>query len=187
MAYVPRLNDNGIRGNYKWYSRNPFYTSGYGLPNCTCYAWGRFWEISDPNNTGANRPNNLPRGNGNQWYNQNWYYEKNPSVPKLGSIVCFGGASPGHVAVVEEIRDGGNTIVTSNSDWQGRFFYTETLQRRPDGKFRHPHRTKLYLSQGFIYNPFADDTPTPPTPSGSTKTKKFPWPVAWKHWSNFKH
>ena len=188
MAYDPRLNDNGIRGNYKWYSRNPFYTSGYGLPNCTCYAWGRFWEISDPNNTGANRPNNLPRGNGNQWYSQNWYYEKDPYTPKLGSVVCFGGASPGHVAVVEEIRDGGNTIVTSNSDWQGRFFYTETLQRRPDGKFRHPHRSKTYLSQGFIYNPFAGDAPGPsPEPTDKITKKKFPWPVAWHHWSNFKH
>ena len=187
MSYTPRLDDNGIRGNYKWYSRNPFYQNGYGLPNCTCYAWGRFWEISDPNNTGANRPNNLPTGNGNQWYSQNWYYEKNPSVPKLGSIVCFGGASPGHVAVVEEIRDGGNTIVTSNSDWKGRFFYTETLRRRSDGKFQHPHRSKTYLSQGFIYNPFAGDTPGPSPVPTTTVKKKFPWPVAWNHWSNFKH
>ena len=187
MSFTPRFNDNGIVGNYKWYSRNPFYTSGYGLPNCTCYAWGRFWEISDPNNTGANRPINLPRGNGNQWYDQNWYYEKNTYTPKLGAVVCFGGASPGHVAVVEEIRDDGDTIVTSNSDWKGRFFYTETLHRRPDGKFRHPHRTKIYLSQGFIYNPFAGDTPGPsPTPTTTVK-KKFPWPVAWQHWSNFKH
>lgn len=188
MAYVPRLNDNGIRGNYKWYSRNPFYISGYGLPNCTCYCWGRFWEISDPNNTGANMPINLPLGNGNQWYAQAWRYERNPSIPKLGSVICFGGASPGHVAVVEEIRNNGNTIVTSNSDWQGKFFYLETLDRRSDGKFRHPHKTKLYLSQGFIYNPYADDSPTPtPTPTSTDSKDKFPFPVAWRHWTNFKH
>lgn len=185
MAYTPRLNDNGIRDNYKWYSRNPFYIAGYGLPNCTCYAWGRFWEIGDPNNTGANRPH-LPTGNGNQWYNQVIGYEKNNYTPKLGSVICFGGASPGHVAIVEEIRDNGDTIVTSNSDWQGRFFYTETLRRRPDGKFRHPHRSKLYLSQGFIYNPYVDISPTP-TPSGDLPAHKYPWVIALHHWRNFKY
>ena len=45
MAFTPRLNDNGILNNPKWYSDNPFYQSGYGMPNCTCYAWGRFWEV----------------------------------------------------------------------------------------------------------------------------------------------
>lgn len=34
-AYVPRLTDQGVRGNPYWYSRNPFYLAGYGLPNCT--------------------------------------------------------------------------------------------------------------------------------------------------------
>lgn len=188
MAYVPRTNDNGIRGNYKWYSRNPFYLSGYGLPNCTCYAWGRFWEISDPSNTGANRPH-LPTGNGNQWWGQVVGYQKNTTTPKLGSVICFGGASPGHVAIVEEIKNNGNTIVTSNSDWNGRFFYLEELNRRSDGKFRHPHRSKLYLSQGFIYNPYADDTPSlSPTPSVVSEEKDgFPWGVALHKWYNFKH
>ena len=190
MAYVPRLNDDGIRGNYKWYSRNPFYQSGYGLPNCTCYAWGRFWEIGDPSNTGANRPH-LPTGNGNQWWGQVVGYQKNTTTPKLGSVICFGGAYPGHVAIVEEIRDNGNTIVTSNSDWQAppdRFFYTETLHRRSDGKFRHPHRSKLYLSQGFIYNPYAEDTPSPtPTPTTSEEKEGFPWGVALHSWYKFKH
>lgn len=40
MEYIPRLNDNGMMGSRYWYSNtNPFYASGYGLPNCTCYAW----------------------------------------------------------------------------------------------------------------------------------------------------
>lgn len=186
MTYVPRTNADGIAGNYKWYSRNPFYQGGYGLPNCTCYAWGRFWEIGDPNNTGANRPH-LPTGNGNQWYGQVVGYQKNSYTPKLGSVVCFGGASPGHVAIVEEIRDNGNTIVTSNSDWNGRFFYMETLQRRSDGKFRHPHRSKLYLSQGFIYNPYAGDTPSPTPTVISEEKEGFPWAIGINKWYNFKH
>lgn len=39
MSFVPRLTDNGIMNNPKWYSENPFYLAGYGLPNCTAYAW----------------------------------------------------------------------------------------------------------------------------------------------------
>ena len=48
MGFNPRLNLNGMLNNFYWYSDNPFYQSNYGLPNCTCYAYGRFWEISDP-------------------------------------------------------------------------------------------------------------------------------------------
>lgn len=62
MAFTPRLTDEGILNNFHWYSDNPFYQSGYGMPNCTCYAWGRFWEIGDPNNIGVNKPVQLPTG-----------------------------------------------------------------------------------------------------------------------------
>lgn len=68
MAYTPRLDDNGIVDNFHWYSDNPFYIAGYGLPNCTCYAWGRFWEIGDPNSTGENKPTELPTGDGGVWW-----------------------------------------------------------------------------------------------------------------------
>lgn len=39
MAYTPRLTSDGIVDNFHWYSDNPFYQSGYGMPNCTCYAY----------------------------------------------------------------------------------------------------------------------------------------------------
>ena len=45
--FTPRLNSDGMQDEKYWYSGNPFHTAGYGMPNCTCYAWGRFWEISD--------------------------------------------------------------------------------------------------------------------------------------------
>ena len=185
MSYTPRLNSDGIVNNPKWYSSNPFYTSGYGLPNCTCYAWGRFWEISDPNNQSINRPN-LSLGDGDQWwgYTQDGY--ERGQTPKLGATICFGeshGYGTGHVAVVEEIYPNGQTIVTSNSDWQGRFFYLETLTPDSNGKYHHQGSIYLYESQGFIYNPWAEQ-PEPPTIE--KKKEKFPWPVAWNNWSNFK-
>lgn len=39
MAFTPRLTDIGILGNLHWYSNdNPYYATGYGMPNCTAYA-----------------------------------------------------------------------------------------------------------------------------------------------------
>ena len=182
MAYTPRFNAVGMEGNPKWYSRNPFYPR-YGLPNCTCYAWGRWWEINDPNGYN-NRPNLNTAGNAKSWWPNNISRFSHGQTPKLGAIICFappaGSSANGHVAVVERIQ--GNKITTSNSDWRGRYFYTETLT--PDGNGKYHHWT--YTSQGFLYNPFVSDTPEP-SPSGKSEYKeKFPWAVAWKHWNNYK-
>lgn len=184
MAYIPRLDSTGILNNPKWYANNPFYQNGYGLPNCTCYAWGRFWEISDPNNQGINTPN-LSHGDGDQWwgYTQDGY--ERGQTPKLGATICFAeshGYGTGHVGVVEEIYPNGQTIVTSNSDWNGRYFYTEVLTPDSNGKYHHQGSIYLYESQGFIYNPWAEQ----PEPEPEEKAKKFPWAVAWNHWDNFK-
>lgn len=183
MAYTPRLNDTGIANNPKWTALNPFYQSGYGMPNCTCYAWGRFWEISDPNNQNINRPN-LSLGNAKEW----WQYNITNNIydygqtPRLGATICFapeaGSTRVGHVATVEEIYT--DHIVTSNSDWNGRFFYTESLYLDANGKYHHD----VYTSQGFIYNPWAEQ-PTPP-PVEDTQKRHFPWAVAWTHWNSFK-
>ena len=179
MAYTPRTNDNGILNNPKWYNANPFYISGYGLPNCTCYAWGRFWEISDPNNAGINRPN-LSLGNAKEWwaYVQDGY--ERGQTPKLGATICFApdpsSTRVGHVATVEEIYP--DHIVTSNSDYGGRYFYMESLYPDANGKYHHD----VYTSQGFIYNPWAQQ---PEPPSDATKRKKFPWVIAWHHWNAF--
>lgn len=91
MAYTPRLDDTGILNNFHWYSDNPFYQSGYGMPNCTCYAWGRFWEIGDPLNNGSNKPVNLPLSDGGRWWEQavsSGFYETG-QIPKLGAVICF--------------------------------------------------------------------------------------------------
>ena len=149
-TYTPRLTSDGMAGNIHWYSSgNPFYASGYGLPNCTCYAYGRFWEIADPGNTGANNPTGLPRGDGGTWWGTNTPDYEKGQEPQLGAVICFGG-SPGHVAIVEQINNGGESIITSNSAYGGTYFYTVEL-------FRSQNYTQ-YASrpfQGFIYNPFA--------------------------------
>lgn len=184
MVYTPRLTDSGIRGNPKWYDLNPFYPR-YQLPNCTCYAWGRWWEINDPNGY-SRRPTLNTAGNAKAWWGNNISRFEHGQTPQLGAIICFAPAAGsnrnGHVAVVEEID--GNRIRTSNSDWLGTFFYTEWLTPDTNGKYHH----SVYTSQGFLYNPYVDLTPEQtPQQEAAKKLNEFPWAVAWHHWSNFKH
>lgn len=144
ISFTPRLDDTGIEGSFYWYSQNPFYTSGYGLPNCTCYAWGRFWEIGDPTGEGLNRPT-LPLGDAGTWFANATNYERG-TTPQLGAVICWsdndGGA--GHVAIVEKIHDDGS-ITTSNSGWNADFFYMNDIAAG--------YSLSGYTFQGFIYNP----------------------------------
>lgn len=171
-VYTPRLTSDGMMGNLHWYSAgNPFYANGYGLPNCTCYAYGRFWEIGDPNNTGENNPTGLPTGDGGTWWNTPTPYEKG-SVPQLGAVICFGGLGLGHVAIVEEIHENGE-IVTSNSAWGGQYFYLQTLVPDEHGVYHTEGSQSMYYSQGFIYNPFAGTEPQPPVYNDKRKGYNF--------------
>lgn len=152
-SYTPRLTDSGISGNRLWYSNNPFYQAGYGLPNCTCYAWGRFWEIGE--GKAENRPT-LSTGNAEDWYNYSDGYQRG-NKPALGAVLCLADgpySGDGHVAVVEEINSDGS-IVVSESAYNAYYFKTETLYP--------PNYLPAagYRFQGFIYNPWAGDTPVP--------------------------
>lgn len=176
MAFTPRLNDNGILNNPKWYSDNPFYLSGYGMPNCTCYAWGRFWEVSDPSNIDINKPTHLPTGDGGVWFERavnDGYYETG-DTPRLGAVICFSdnNGGSGHVAIVEEIDENGN-IVCSNSAWQGTYFFLTNINKSGEGATAY--NWSHYTCQGFIYNPDVEP-PVPPTPT-ETEKHKFNWVV----------
>lgn len=161
-TFTPRLDDNGIEGKFYWYSQNPFWQSGYGLPNCTCYAWGRFWEISDPTGEGLNRPT-LPLGDAGTWFGEATDYQRG-QTPELGAVVCWskpGGA--GHVAIVEQILENGD-IITSNSAYGSTFFYTSHVYKS------NGYNAGAYVFQGFIYNPFAWSVE--PIPSGRKRKKR---------------
>lgn len=160
--FTPRLTKDGMLNSKYWYSNtNPFYPAGYGLPNCTCYAWGRFWEISDviPH---------LPAYDGGQWWDNVSGYEKG-STPQLGAVMCFSqpGAS-GHVCIVEEIKSNGD-VVSSNSGYSRnpggyddpQYFWTET-NPASSGYRSSWEISGNYQFQGFIYNP---EQPIPPHPS----------------------
>lgn len=174
MAFTPRLNSIGILGNFHWYSsRNPYYATGYGMPNCTAYAWGRFWEIGDPLGIGEHKPNpkQLPGYySGQAWWNRvDTSVYQTGSTPRLGAVICFSGGSDGHVAIVEQINNDGS-IVTSNSAYGGPYFYTQTLY--PSNNYSWTSSGgNVYTCQGFIYNPYGVN----PTPTPTVKRSKFPW------------
>ena len=163
--FTPRLSKEGMLNSKYWYSNtNPFYPSGYGLPNCTCYAWGRFWEISNIIPT-------LPSGNGGEWWDSVSGYDKG-STPQLGSVLClYQPNGAGHVAIVEEIHS--DYIVTSNSGYsRNPGGYNDPLYFWAEKNYKYdnyvPSWASGYRFQGFIYNP---EEPTPPTPTPTGKSK----------------
>lgn len=115
--FTPRLSAPSATNKYYYSDINPFYKWGYGMPNCTAYAFGRAYEIlkTEPK---------LSWGNAEEWYGynkSNGYYSYG-QTPKLGAVACWhydGGG--GHVAVVEKIENG--QITFSNSAWNGTNFY----------------------------------------------------------------
>lgn len=121
MNFIPREKAPN-KANSNYYSNdNIYYKCNYSMPNCTCYAHGRYHEIF-----GVWSP---CRGNANKWIDEakkaKWETSK---YPELGSVVvwdCKGGC--GHVAIVEEIKNNGD-IVCSNSAWGGSEFYMQTFK-----------------------------------------------------------
>ncbi len=96
------------------------------LPNCVGYAWGRAYEML------GSRPN-LCKQNAELWfdYNKNNGFYEYGTIPALGAIAVWsdgviGNANDGagHVAVVEEIN--GDTVITSESAYGGKRFFTTT-------------------------------------------------------------
>ncbi|MBC3887299.1 CHAP domain-containing protein [Acetobacterium paludosum] len=147
-SFTPRFTAP-TRDNAYYYENNLYYQNGYGMPNCTAYAWGRAYELlgSVPN---------LSKYNANQW----WSYNLDNSIyaygstPKLGAIACWGGSECGHVAVVEAIS--GNKVTISESSWSGCLFDTDTYTIGSE------NATSVGGFQGYIYlNDFYTDTTSP--------------------------
>lgn len=149
MAFAARLSAPSY-SDPDFYSQNPFYQSGYGMPNCTCYAWGRFKEIL------GSKPK-LSLSNAENWWAHKDGYERG-QTPRLGAVICWrkgragvSGDGAGHVGVVEQII--GNKIVVSMSSWKGTRWYLRTFTI---GSYNYSG----LVFQGFIYNPAVKETVT---------------------------
>ena len=141
-TFTPRLTCPDGSNKYYYNSNyNVFQKYGYGLPNCTAYAYGRAYEIL------GTEPKLSWNGAG-QWYgyNQSNGYYKYGSTPKVGAIACWSYGGGGHVAVVEKIESNG-TMTLSNSEWGGRTFYLTTAKTTDS----NPGGNSWWTFQGYIY------------------------------------
>ena len=96
-----------------YYSANPYFQRGYGLPNCTAYAWGRLAEI-------CNAPVNFYGGNAIMWANRPEMIKLDQ--PKQGSCIIYSGGITdsrgkfcGHIGVVEHVYSDGSIDVSMSS------------------------------------------------------------------------
>ncbi|MDE6659322.1 MAG: CHAP domain-containing protein [Eubacterium sp.] len=131
-VFEPRLSTPS--GSNPYYNRtlNVYAKQGYGMPNCTAYAYGRIYEIT------GEAPL-INSGNAGDWWfinKRNDYYEYG-SEPKIGAIACWNS----HVSVVEEID--GDTVTTSESHWGGKYFNTQV--------YDNPNHTYRQTFYGYIY------------------------------------
>ena len=140
MKFTPRTTAPSKDNRY-YYKDNEYYKNGYGMPNCTAYAYGRVYELL------GYIPKGLYYGNAENWYDNTKNLEKG-QTPRLGAIACYksgktGDSSDGagHVAIVEKID--GDSFESSNSAYKGTNFY---MTKGYDTK-----NNKTF--QGFIYLP----------------------------------
>lgn len=167
--FRPRLSEYSptpMQGNKWWYTRNNIYYPNFGLPNCTCYCYGRISEIINKWN------HHLPGMDAKKWYDDlvsSGLYQYGHE-PKLGGIMCYAPevidpddpddpsiTEGGHVAIVEEVfkdPDTGEVLncVTSNSAWEGTYFWTERVYILHDflASWMYPP-SRHYYYQGCIY------------------------------------
>lgn len=156
MAYIPRLSTQTptpMQGNPWYYSDNWYYLNGYGLPNCTCYAYGRFNE-----NRNTTQPSVSLRTAKYWWTDPPMDAFERGQTPALGAIACWANpdpssTAPGHVAIVEQIHADGS-ITISESGWNAWYFHTNTLTRG-SGYVADWMRSsaRQYRLQGFFYLP----------------------------------
>lgn len=153
MAFTPRTSTTvptAMQNNSWWYSSGNIYYPTYGLPNCTCYCYGRIGEILGHFET------RLPGGDGGQWWPNAVAQNRLPlgQTPALGAIACYAdlnGVYLGHVSVVEEIDSSGR-IRTSNSGYPSSYFWYSGWLTAGDYTESWMHQGgRDYYCQGFIY------------------------------------
>lgn len=119
--------------------------TGSVIPNCTGYAWGRWYELLN------SRPK-LARTDAKTWFNTRDGYSRG-QVPAVGAVACWAGGKYGHVAIVESIGDG--YIMVSQSNYGGARFEYAKAYKLPNGKYQSPRGDTVF--QGFIYIPIKYD------------------------------
>ncbi len=124
------------------------------LADCTGYVHGRWMELGN-----TTTEYNLSNGHAKTYWGHDDGYARG-QTPKLGAVLCMGGGSAGHVAIVEEILDNGD-IMCSESNYDSSIF--EYVRRYKSlGYRRSSSSASIGGFQGFIYHP--NISPEPPAP-----------------------
>lgn len=117
----------------KYYTTdNTYSASDYGLPNCTCYAYGRVYESSGKKPKWVGNPyknsSNLSIWNSNDGF-------KKSQTPKVGSVAIFDNGDTGHVAFVEWVHSNGD-IDISDSAYKDYDYQEYTLKKSENYKHK---------------------------------------------------
>ena len=137
-GFEPRLSSPSRSNAYYNRELNAYSQTGYGMPNCVAYAYGRIYEIT------GKKPKITHGSAGDWWFinKNNGYYEYG-SEPELGAVACWSN----HVAVVEKIE--GSTVTASQSHWGGRYFDT-TVFESGTNRFGQKFYGYIYMSRGYF-------------------------------------
>ncbi|MDP4119799.1 MAG: CHAP domain-containing protein [Bacillota bacterium] len=141
LNFTPRLSCPSRKNKYYFSDMNYLYRCGFGMPNCTCYAFGRAYEI-----TGI-EPEFSINDAATWWkYNQKFNCYPYGNKPRLGAIAVwrYDGNNNGHVAVVEKISK--TTVTFSASGYPSQMFFVKTVNIN-DSHMGYPSWEFL----GFIY------------------------------------
>ena len=145
-SFMPRISapDPEVDSYVYWLPKADGGDNPFSLPNCTAYAWGRFYEVIGEIPT-------LCTAAAENWYQFIDGYKRGDTA-KLGAIMCWQQGSlegsDGHVAIVEQVKEDGSIITsesTTNTGWQ--------LIERTKGIDNNWGMPTSYAFQGFIYSP----------------------------------
>lgn len=160
MSYTPRTSAPGsgdpywTNTTYGGYNEQilgrPSAWSGSVLANCTGYVHGRWMELG-----GVTSEYDLSSGNANTYWGHADGYARGQE-PRLGAVLCLGGGGYGHVAIVEEIFDNGDIMVSESNYDRAVFEYVRRY--KSTGYMRSGGSVGGF--QGFIYHP-GISTPEP--------------------------
>ena len=98
---------------------------------------------------------------------------------KRGDVLVFNytpTSATGHICFADEDYHTGMTYISTFGQVPAVFGLSGTAGT-------YPFNLSNFL--GIFRNTEWDNTPEP-TPVSTPKKKKFPWPIAWEHWSNFR-
>ena len=133
--YKPRLTAPTSDNAYYNSKLNRYSQTGYGMPNCVAYAYGRVYEMNG-------KAPKITHGNAGEWWsiNKQGGYYKYGSKPKVGAVVVWSN----HVAVVEQIHKNGS--ITISEYHYGQTFYGFIYTYQGSAKKKSKPKPKQYTA-----------------------------------------